>query len=121
MDYINNIVSFVSAHYFDILILILIIAGVFIKMKNLICNNLVEWLVMRVGDAEIYLGSKTGQMKLREVYNAFVSGRPVLSIFISFDKFRELVDVALEKFESMLSDNGVIKEWYDKKKEEMNK
>ena len=45
----------------------------------------------------------------------------VFSCKASFNKFNDYVDAALKKFEQMLSDNGKIKEWYDKQKEEKNK
>ena len=116
MEGINNIITFIGTHIVEIIIVLLVFLGIYIKAKNLICNNLIEWLVDQVAEAEAYFGSETGQLKLRSVYNAFVQKRPILALFISFEKFSALVDVALEKFEQMLSENGKIKEWYDNKK-----
>ena len=116
MEGINNIITFIEPHVVEIIIVLLVFLGIYIKAKNLICNNLIEWLVDQVAEAEAYFGSETGQLKLRSVYNAFVQKRPILALFISFEKFSALVDVALEKFEQMLSENGKIKEWYDNQK-----
>ena len=118
MEFITNVGAFITTYTVEIIIVLLVILGLYVKVKNLIDNNLVEWLVDKVGDAEAYFGSETGQLKLRSVYNVFVLNRPILALFISFDKFSNYVDAALEKFEEMLSDNGKIKEWYDKQKEE---
>lgn len=116
MEGINNIITFIGTHIVEIIIVLLVFVGIYVKGKNLICNNLIEWLVDKVADAEAYFGSETGQLKLRSVYDTFVQQRPILAVFISFNKFSSLVDAALEKFEQMLSENGKIKEWYDKQK-----
>ena len=116
MEGINNIITFIGTHIVEIIIILLVFVGIYIKGRNLICNNLIEWLVDKVADAEAYFGSETGQLKLRSVYDTFVQQRPILAVVISFNKFSSLVDAALEKFEQMLSENGKIKEWYDKQK-----
>lgn len=120
MEFINNIGSFVTTYGVEIIVVLLIIVGAYVKIRNLINNNLIEWLVDKVADAEAYFGSETGQLKLRSVYNVFVQNRPILAVLISFDRFSDLVDAALDKFEAMLDENGKIKEWYDNKKLETN-
>lgn len=120
MEFINNIGAFITTYTVEIIIVLLIIVGIYIKIKNLISNNLVEWLVDKVAEAEMYFGSQTGQIKLRSVYDIFVTKRPILAIFISFDKFSDYVDISLNKFKEMLSENGKIKEWYDKEKEKIS-
>lgn len=116
MTWFDTIITFIGTHIVELMIGLLLIIGIYVKGKNLICNNLIEWLVDKVADAEAYFGSETGQLKLRSVYDTFVQQRPILAVFISFNKFSSLVDAALEKFEQMLSENGKIKEWYDKQK-----
>lgn len=113
MEFINNIIAFFSTYGIETIVILLVAFGIYTKTKKLIANNLIEWLVDKVGDAEAYFGSKTGQLKLRSVYNTFVISRPILAAFISYDKFKKYVDEALKKFEEMLSENGAIKEWYD--------
>ena len=121
MEFISTVGTFITTYAVEIIVVLLVILGLYVKLNNLISNNLIEWLVDKVADAEAYFGSETGQLKLRSVYNVFVQNRPILAIFISFNKFNDYVDAALKKFEQMLSDNGKIKEWYDKQKEEKNK
>lgn len=116
MEMIKEIYGFITTNAVEIIVVLLVIIGLYIKIHNLISNNLIEWLVDKVADAESYFGSETGQLKLRSVYNSFVLQRPILAVFISFDKFKKYVDAALKKFDEMLSENGKIKEWYDNQK-----
>ena len=51
-----------------------------------------EWLLFAVMQAEKELGSGTGQLKLRYVYDMFVSKFPYLVQFVSFEFFSKLVD-----------------------------
>ena len=55
-----------------------------------------EWLKYAVTMAEKELGGKTGQLKLRMVYDMFVSKFPSVAKLISFDTFASWVDDALE-------------------------
>lgn len=64
-----------------------------------------EWLLYAVMEAEKELGSGTGQVKLRYVYDKFIAKFPYLAKVISFETFSHLVDEALEKFESLLESN----------------
>ena len=119
LEFFLNIGHFIETYGFSIIIGFLVVLGLYVRIKDIISGNIVEWLVDKVGDAEAYFGSETGQLKLRSVYNTFVSQRPILAIFISFKTFSVLVDAALEKFEDMIENNEKIKEWYEKKKAEI--
>lgn len=77
-----------------------------------------EWLLYAVTKAEKELGSGTGQIKLRYVYDMFLSKFPFLVKVISFESFSTLVDEVLEKFESMLSDNNKLKSYVEVEKGE---
>lgn len=68
-----------------------------------------EWLLWAVAEAEKALGGGTGQLKLRFVYDLFVTKFPVASKFIPFTVFSEMVDKALQKFREMLSTNQKVK------------
>lgn len=74
-----------------------------------------EWLLYAVTLAEKQLGSETGQIKLRFVYDMFIAKFPYLVKVISFEKFSRLVDEVLDQFEEMLSENEKIKEYVDTK------
>ena len=77
-----------------ILIALLFISGVifFIITQK---NNIKEWLLYAVVEAEKELGSKTGKIKLRQVYNEFIITFPIISKLITFDIFSKLVDIAV--------------------------
>lgn len=68
-----------------------------------------EWLLYAVIKAESELGSGTGALKLRTVYDLFLTKFPTLAKFISFEQFSTLVDDALKEMEKMLQSNENIR------------
>lgn len=85
---------------------VLAIAAVynFVKMgRAQQLNKVKQWLLYAVVEAEKELGSKTGQLKLRYVYNLFVSKFKMLSHIISFETFSMLVDEALDEMKDMIN------------------
>lgn len=64
-----------------------------------------EWLLWAVTEAEKELGGGTGQLKLRQVYDLFVTRFPSLVKVVPFTLFSDLVDEALEKMRTMLDEN----------------
>lgn len=68
-----------------------------------------EWLVMAVTEAERELGSGTGKLKLRFVYDRFVVRFPWVAKAMPFDAFAELVDDALVEMHEMLEQNVAVK------------
>jgi len=64
-----------------------------------------EWLLWAVTKAEGELGEKTGQLKLRYVYDMFVAKFPAVAKFISFEYFSMMVDRALDKMRDILDSN----------------
>lgn len=69
-----------------------------------------EWLLWAVTEAEKELGSGTGQLKLRQVYDLFIQRFPAIAKMISFDTFMLWVDEALEEMREMLKQNKAVKE-----------
>lgn len=67
-----------------------------------------EWLLLAVTQAEKELGNGTGKLKLRTVYDAFLTKFPWLAPVISFERFSELVDDALEEMKKMLEENQAV-------------
>ena len=67
-----------------------------------------NWLVWAVAEAEAMLGSKTGQLKLRYVYDLAVIRFPIVSKVIPFSLFSKLVDSALAVMEDMIANNTSI-------------
>lgn len=64
-----------------------------------------QWLILAVTQAEKELGEKTGQIKLRYVYDMFIKRFKFLSKIITFDQFSSLVDEALEVMRLMIQQN----------------
>ena len=84
----------------------------FVKMpSNKQLNQLKEWLLYAVALAEKELGSGTGQLKLRYVYDMFLVKFTKLSAVISFEAFSLLVDEVLEKFRNLLESNQNVQDY----------
>ena len=62
-----------------------------------------EWLLYAVSIAEDELGSGTGKLKLRMVYDMFLTKFPFLAKTIPFAVFSYLVDEALDEFKEMVA------------------
>ena len=70
-------------------------------------ENIKQWLIFACLEAEKMLGSKTGKVKLRYVYDLFVS--KFISCLIPFDTFSKWVDDSLIDMRNMISTNKAIK------------
>lgn len=70
-----------------------------------------EWLLYAVTLAEKELGSGTGAIKLRYVYDMFTVKFPWLVRLISFELFSEMVDEALDEMSYLLSCNEAVEEY----------
>lgn len=73
-----------------------------------------EWLLLAVIKAEKELGSGTGQVKLRFVYDLFIDKFKFASMFITFSQFSIMVDAALITMKTMLTDNKQVQEYVSK-------
>lgn len=110
--------EFIMTNWWLLIIVIAVIAviayavKVFLKMpSNAQLASVKEWLLYAVAIAEKELGSGTGQLKLRYVYDMFILRFPPISKAISFAAFSMLVDEALYIFRNMLKDNKSVKEY----------
>ena len=79
-----------------------------------------EWLLYAVAQAEKELGSGTGQLKLRYVYDMFIARFPHFVKFIGFEAFSGLVDEALDIFREMLQQNKDVNNYIGNKEENNN-
>lgn len=68
-----------------------------------------QWLLLAVTEAEAVLGRETGQLKLRYVYDLFISKFPIAARVISFETFELWVDEVLEEMRHLLNTNNAIK------------
>ena len=74
-------------------------------------ESLRQWLLFAVTEAEKSLGSGTGKLKLRQVYDMFLTKFPWLAKIITFEQFSGMVDDALEDMNNMLSTNSAVKNY----------
>lgn len=105
-------IDFIVNYWLHILIGLLFIAGSVIFAINE-RKNIKEWLLYAVIEAEKGLGSKTGKIKLRQVYDWFIGAYPVISKLVSFKTFSSLVDTALEEMKEILESNKTIKQYVE--------
>ena len=71
-------------------------------------NQIKEWLLFAVAQAEKQFGGGTGQLKLRYVYDKFLTQFPKLAQIISFETFSMLVDEVLKRFKVILAANEYL-------------
>ena len=103
-----------------VVILVVLFAGapiaIFLKKtREQKIEALKEWLKYAVTYAEKALGSGTGQLKLREVYDMALSQFPWLPKFITFEMFSDYVDEALIWMRAQLEKNAQIKGFVENK------
>ena len=99
-------------HYWPLIIiaiLLIIVIGYSLKKKNFR-----EWLLFAVIEAEKALGSKTGQIKLRYVYDLAMSRYPIFAKLIPFTIFEKLVNEALDTFKDILANNEQLQSYINK-------
>lgn len=95
------------------LIVLLIIMGgiIFAFFKSPSSTQLRKvkaWLLLAVTKAEAELGNGTGKLKLRYVYDLFISKFRWTAYLISFEMFTELVEDALDEMREMLKNNPAV-------------
>lgn len=91
-----------------------ICAGQFVKLPTSEQLAKVQnWLLLAVSEAERELGGGTGQLKLRRVYDRFLSKFPWLAKVVSFKRFEGMVKKALKEMAEMLADNQKAREYVE--------
>ena len=81
------------------------------KQKQI--ETVLEWLLLAVVKAEKELGSGTGQIKLRYVYDLFIDKFKFLALVIPFEQFSGLVDQALDTMKDMIANNKQVKDYIE--------
>lgn len=89
-------------------VLTMLISIVVVGIIALQYKSLKEWLVYAVSEAENVLGSQTGKLKLRLVYDMAVERFPVFAKVIPFSLFSKMVDDALVIMREMIENNKSI-------------
>ena len=111
-----DILGFLMNNWLTIVLSIAALAVFVVKVVQFVrspsdkqIENLKEWLKLAVTEAEAALGSGTGQLKLRDVYDMAVEKFPWVGEFITFETFSTWVDEALEWMNSQLESNENVK------------
>lgn len=99
--------EWVVQNWGTILIIFLAIIGLIDVVRN-DKEKAKKWLLLAVTEAEKQFGSKTGILKLRYVYEQFLHAFPLLSKFLTFETFSEMVDDALEEMQHYINTNMAI-------------
>lgn len=104
-------------NWFMLVVLAVIIAAIIVTIKKYFglpkdeqLSKVREWLLYAVTMAEKEYGSGTGKLKLRYVYDLFLSKFNWIARVITFEKFSELVDKALDEMRPMLKQNERVAE-----------
>lgn len=87
-------------------VFLLILIGIYAIMSG----KVKEWLKYAVSLAEDQLGSGTGQLKLRTVYDMFIAQFPKFAIIVPFPIFSKWVDLALDWMDEQLTNNPNFKQ-----------
>lgn len=91
------------------------------KPSNAQLQAVKEWMLWAVTKAEKELGSGTGKLKLRYVYDMFITKFPWLDDVISFEMVSMMVDEALDEMRKMLESNKAVKDFVNGPTEETGK
>lgn len=86
------------------------ILAVFLIVFTMWLMGFKNWLVYAVAEAEKVLGSGTGQLKLRMVYDMAVARFPIMAKILPFNLFSKFVDAALNVMNDMIANNATIAE-----------
>lgn len=102
----------------SVIIAIALVCGIiwFIKLpKEKKIANIKEWLKYAVVQAEKELGSGTGQLKLRMVYDMAVNKFPFIVRLIPFNIFSGWVDESLDWMRDQLAENKAAQNYVESK------
>lgn len=89
--------------------IVFVILAVCVVAYGISAGKVKEWLKWAVCYAEEQLGSGTGQLKLRMVYDMFVEKFPAIASVLPFSIFSGWVDLALEWMREQLKQNENIR------------
>lgn len=114
------VVNFIAENWFLIVFALVAIIFVTCSIIRFIhmptakqIENLMEWLKIAVVEAEKQFQSGTGQLKLRAVYESAVVAFPWIAKYMTFEKFSQLVDIALVWMREQIEQNEKIREYIE--------
>lgn len=102
-----DILTFLAENWYVIIVVLVLAFGIYYTITNK--QKVKIWLEWAVTTVEKELGTKTGQLKLRKVYDMFIERFPIFSKLVSFNIFSTWVDLALEWMKEQINKNEAIK------------
>ena len=111
IEFITNYWAIIIAFICVIIITIFTTINFIKKPISQQTKELKEILLYWTTLAEKELGSGTGKLKLRYVYDLFITKFTVLSKFITFDQFSKIVDDVLEETRKLITENKKVQEY----------
>ena len=93
-----------------VIVILVLIGGTIALVANQ-KKSAKEWLLLAVTEAEKALGSGTGKLKLRQVYQAFISNFGLFAKFVKFETFEVCVSESLEQMKKLLDTNKKVEEY----------
>ena len=102
-----DILTFLAENWYVIVVVLVLLFGIYYTITNK--QKVRIWLEWAVTTVEKEFGTKTGQLKLRKVYDMFIERFPVFSKLVPFSTFSIWVDEALEFLRNQLANNEAIK------------
>lgn len=104
-------VEFLQQHWLLILFAIAAVGTlIYIAIKE--PQRIKQWLVWACSQAELALGSGTGMLKLREVYDMFITQYPIFSKIIPFSLFQRWTEESLLVFKNWLESNATAQKMF---------
>jgi hypothetical protein len=105
-------VEFICENWVLILVsMVIVIVGSSLLIRE--PKRVREWLIWACAQAEMSLGSGTGALKLRAVYDMFILKFPIFSKIVPFSVFQEWTEDALVAFKSWLEENATKQSLFD--------
>lgn len=98
-------------NYIPYIIVLLILAGGAVAAALNQRKSAKEWLLLAVTEAEKALGGGTGKLKLRQVYQQFITTFGLFAKFVRFETFEIWVSESLEQMKKMLESNKKVEEY----------
>ena len=113
--YVMFLVNFIIDNWPFIGAAIAFVIGGFVSARKFLLQpssrqieQILQWLLWAVTEAEGTLGSGTGKLKLSRVYEKFVIAFPWLARIVTVDLFGELVDESIDTLRDMLQNNPCV-------------
>ena len=113
MDYLVNNWPIIIASIAIVVVAITSVANFSQKPSEEQIKAIKEWLIWAVTEAEKALGSGTGKLKLRYVYDKFLNTYPTIAKFVKFEDFSNCVDEALSTMKTLIGSNESVRKFVD--------